>query len=185
MSEPEISFDGPQWFCVVVDPGANRAAEYFLTSAGFRVFAPKERRWASHARVKVAKEYPLIGRYLFVEVDHPRQSFAAVRAAQGVECLISSNGIPDVMPRAEVEDLLSRYIAGAFDETRGEAIPIGGRVCMMDGPFENWIATVTGRSAGGRYTVKPKGQQLELRKVYEHSLRPAVGFDLTREAVSA
>jgi transcription antitermination factor NusG len=179
MSEPQISFDGAKWFCVVVEPGAHRAAEYFLGAAGFRTFAPKARRWISHARVKTAVERPLIGRYLFVEVDHPRQSFAAVQAAQGVESIISHMGIPSAMPRADVENLLQRYLNGAFDETAG-ALPIGARVCLMDGKFENWLATVTGRTAGGRYTVKPIGQQVELRRVYQHSLRPAVGFDLTR-----
>ena len=93
-------------------------------------------------------------------------------------------GIPSAMPRADVKDLLARYLNGDFDTTRGGLIPIGARVCIMEGQFENWLATVTGRTAGGRYTVKPMGQQVELRKAYQHSLRPAAGFDLARSTRS-
>jgi transcription antitermination factor NusG len=178
--EPPISFDGPQWFCVVVEPGCHREAEFWLTLAGYRTFFPKLKKWISHARVRKAVERPLLNRYMFVEVDHPRQSFGPVAAAKGVESIISLMGVPCVMPRAEVEDLLARYLAGEFDEVASEAIPIGARVCLVEGQFDNWLATVTGRGKGGRLTVKLLGKNVHLNKVSESSIRPASGFDLLR-----
>jgi transcription antitermination factor NusG len=72
----------------------------------------------SHAHVKKVFERPLLGRYLFVEVDCPRQSFDDVAGAQGVESIISLMGVPCVMPRGDVEELLSRYLAGEFDQAK-------------------------------------------------------------------
>jgi transcription antitermination factor NusG len=141
---------------------------------------PKIRKWVSHARVKKVVERPLLGRYLFVEVDYPRQSFDDVAGAQGVESIISLMGVPCVMPRADVEDLLSRYLAGEFDQVANEAIPIGARVCIVEGKFDNWLATVTGRGKGGRFTVKLLGENVHLNKVSPYSVRPALGSDLSR-----
>ncbi len=53
-------FDGPKWFCVVVNPNCLRRAEYFLGAAGYRTFCLKLRKWVSHARVKRAVERPLL-----------------------------------------------------------------------------------------------------------------------------
>jgi Transcription termination factor nusG len=82
----QISFNGPQWFCLVVDPGCQRQIENALAALGYRPFMPKVKKWVSHARVKKAVERPLPGlaRYLFVKVDFPRQSFAPIMATPGV-----------------------------------------------------------------------------------------------------
>lgn len=179
-NEPQISFDGPQWFCVVVEPGCHRQAEIFLAIAGFRTFVPRKKIWVSHARVRKAVERPLIDRYVFVEVDHPRQSFDAVASAQGVESIISHLGVPCAMPRGEVEDLLSRYLNGEFDQVANGAIPLGARVCIMEGQFDNWLATVTNREKGGRYAVKLLGRNQHVNKLTLNALRPALGSDLAR-----
>jgi transcription antitermination factor NusG len=86
--EPQISFDGPRWFCLVVETGCHRQIESHLSALGYRPFVPKVKKWVSHARVKKAVERPLIGLYLFVEVDYPRQSFGPVRGVRGVVNII-------------------------------------------------------------------------------------------------
>jgi transcription antitermination factor NusG len=93
---------------------------------------PKLKKWISHARVRKAVERPLLNRYVFVEVDHPRQSFGPVAEARGVENIIFDLGVPRVMRRADVEDLIFRYLAGEFDEVANESIPIGARVCIVN-----------------------------------------------------
>ena len=178
--DPKVSFTGPNWFCVVVEQNRHRQVEAFLAAMGCRTFVPRVKKWVSHARVRKAVERPLIGRYLFVEVDYPRQSFAPVRAARGVQDIVSHLGVPCVMPRADVEDFLERYLLGEFDEVTGKPVPIGARVAIVEGKFDNWLATVTGRQKGGGLTVKLLGRNVHLGKLPVSSVRPATGFDLER-----
>lgn len=171
--EPAISFNGPKWFCYVSAPNCEKRAEYHLGRAGYRTFSPRLRKWISHARVKTAVERPLLGRYHFVEVDYPRQSFGAVRSAQGVESVVSHMGIPAVIPSGVVEDMLARYLAGEFDQVANAAIPIGGRVMILAGEFENLLATVTGFGRGARATVKLVGESRYVEKLGLRDLAPA------------
>ena len=178
--EPRVSFTGPNWFCVVVEQNCHRQVEACLAVMGYRTFVPRVKKWVSHARVKKAVERPLIGRYMFVEVDYPRQSFGPVKAVRGVEDIISHLGVPCVMPRGDVEDFLERYLLGEFDEVTGKGIPIGARVAIVEGKFDNWLATVTGREKGGGVTVKLLGKNIHVNKLLASSVRPATGFDLER-----
>ncbi|WP_316196304.1 MULTISPECIES: transcription termination/antitermination protein NusG [unclassified Bradyrhizobium] len=180
MQEPQISFNGPQWFCIMVAPNSHRQVENALSAIGYRVFLPKLRRWVSHARVKKAVERPLLGRYMFVEVDYPRQSFAPLTATRGVDAVISSAGTPWPMPRAEVEDLLHRQMAGEFDEVAKGPIPVGARVAIVEGEFENWLATVTERVRGGKLSLRLLGGKVGLTGISSRSVRAASPFDLAR-----
>ena len=178
--EPQVSFNGPQWFCLVVEAGCQRHIENALAALGYRPFLPKLKKWVSHARVKKAVERPLLGRYLFVEVDFPRQSFAPIMATPGVQYAISVAGVPWPMPRADVEDFLHRYMAGEFDEIAKGPVPVGARVAIVEGKFENWLATVTGHEKGGRLTLKLLGENVHVNKVSARNVRPAFGYDLKR-----
>lgn len=160
-----------KWFCAVVRPGCHRRAELELSRLGFRSFFPKSRRWASHARTKKAVERPILGRYLFVEIDHPRQSFATVRDIFDIESLVSSLGSPVPFPAVRVEDMLQRYMAGEFDEIANGHIPVGARIRIIEGEFENMLATVT-RSRGRRVDFRMLGDARVLR-IDQSSVRAA------------
>lgn len=171
----ELDID-PKWYLAVTNPNCERRAVLELYQAGFRTFVPKLRKWISHARVRTAVERPLLGRYVFVEIDHPRQSFHKVRSANGVECLIS-NPDPLVVPDHWVENLRFRYMAGEWDFVRtdrerpifawdaknqcdfiasteaNEPTPVGARVRVVEGEFEDMLATITSRK-GHKVTAK-------------------------------
>ncbi|MGJ4997290.1 transcription termination/antitermination protein NusG [Bradyrhizobium sp. HKCCYLS3077] len=175
MQEPQISFNGPQWFCIMVQPNSHRQVENALSAIGYRVFLPKLRRWVSHARVKKAVERPLLGSYMFVEVSYPQQSFGPLTATRGVEAIISSAGTPWPMPRAEVEDLLHRQMAGEFDEIDHVPIPVGARVAIVEGEFENWLATVTAYEKDRKLLVRFHNGRRE-KIIARNSVRPAFGY---------
>jgi transcription antitermination factor NusG len=120
----------PQWFCIVVGAGCHRQVRAMLAAKGYRCFVPMRMVWVTHARVKQAKEKPLLGRYVFVELDPERQSFMPVTTTPGVGAVISNAGVPWPVPRDEVNELVDRYLAGEFNETRNGALPIGARVAM-------------------------------------------------------
>ena len=170
---------GPQWFCIIVEAGCQRQIRAVLADKGYRVFIPMVKRWRSHARVMTAVEQPLLGRYVFVEVDYPRQSFGPITATAGVEALILASGEPWPVKRSDVDDLMHRYLAGEFDEIKNGPLPVGARVAIVAGKFENWLATVT-KAGDRRATVKLKGTRQHVNDISLKSLRPAFGSDLQR-----
>lgn len=158
-----------QWYCIVTNPNCQRRAEAELAQLGYRVFWPKRRKWASHARTKTAKEYPLLGRYVFVEIHD--NAFGPVRMANGVEGFVAIGGWPVPMPARTVESFLERYMRGEWDEVANAKLPIGARIRIMEGEFEDMLATVLGRK-NGKLRVVPRGQYAEVR-IREQNARAA------------
>ena len=138
-----FSYAGPCWFVVVTNPRCLLRAQLDLDAAGYRTFTPKTRQWVTHARVKKAVEKPILSRYLFVEVDYPRQSFGAVRLCNGVEAILANHGVPCPVPARFVEDMLSRYLKGEWDEVSKNPLPLGARIKIMEGNFADMLATIT------------------------------------------
>lgn len=151
-----------KWFCAVTNPNCQARAALGLYEIGYRTFYPKVRRWVSHARVRVAKERPLLGRYIFVEVDprNDQQSFYAVRAVNGVEAVLSSwqqTPFGDRVQPAEfcpdwIASMRLRQMAGEWDETKG-TLPIGARIKLMEGEFADRLATVTAKEGRRERTI--------------------------------
>lgn len=151
-----------KWFCAVTNPNCQARAALGLYDLGYRTFYPKVRRWVSHARVKTAKEKPLLGRYIFVEVDpkNEQQSFYAVRAVNGIESVLSSwqqtpfgaRIQPAVFCSDWIASMRLRQMAGEWDETRG-ALPIGARIKLMEGEFADRLATVTAKEGRRERTI--------------------------------
>lgn len=150
---PPISFSGPCWFVVITNPCCENRAQLGLEAAGYRTFMPKIRKWASHARVKKAVQKPLLARYLFVEVDYPRQSFAAIRLVNGVETILAHIGVPCTVPRRFVEDFIRRYMMGEWDFVENEGMPVGARVRIVEGAHDEMLATIT-QIKGSQYVIK-------------------------------
>lgn len=154
--EPTLS-DTAKWFCVMTNPNCQGRAALGLYALGYRTFYPRIRKWVSHARVRKAVEKPLLGRYVFVEVDHPTQSFGAVKAVNGVETIISTLGSPIAFPSHWVEDLRFRYMTGEWDEVAKGPLPVGARIRVVEGEFNELLATVTHRK-GHRIDFKLVGE---------------------------
>jgi transcription antitermination factor NusG len=151
-----------EWFCVVTNPNCQVRAALGLHELGYRSFYPKVRRWVTHARTKKAKDKPLLGRYIFVEVDtkNDQQSFYAVRAVNGVEAILSTwqqtrygeRFQPAAFSTDWIESMRLRQMAGEWDETRGH-MPIGARVRLMQGEFADQLATVTAKEGRRGQTI--------------------------------
>lgn len=145
-----------RWFCAVTNPNCQARAALGLYEIGYRTFYPKARRWVSHARVKTAKEKPLLGRYIFVEVDQPRQSFGKVRGVSGIEGFVS-NPDPVQIPASMVERFRLRQMAGEWDEVASGPLMVGARIRIMEGEFADMLATVT-KVKGKRIDFKLHGE---------------------------
>lgn len=186
------------WYLATTETNRLSAAIHELYALGFRTFVPKLRKWVSHARVRKAVERPLLGRYLFVEIDHPRQSFHTVASVRGVDGLIS-NPDPLPVPAHWVDSLRMRYMAGEWDFVRtdqarpvfelvkgedgvwretivrfepNEPLSIGARVRIVEGEFEDQLATITARK-GGTMTAKLHGENRYAKNLHACSVRAA------------
>lgn len=154
--------ESAKWYCAIVRPSRHLRAEFDLSRSGFRSFYPKARRWISHARVKKAVERPILNRYIFVEIDHPRQSFSTVNAMVDIESLVGNLGKPTSFPSHWIEGLLSRYMAGEWDEVAEGKLPVGARIRIVEGEFQDQLAIVTS-SKGQRVNFKLIGAKSESR----------------------
>lgn len=177
------------WYVAITNPNCHRRAESGLAELGYRAFWPKLRRWVSHARTKVAKEYPVFGRYVFVEI--PDRNFYGVRAVDGIEALlVDENGSPAKVREDLVWSFRERYMAGEWDfvstdrplpywtEEDGEmvkkwrmnpAMPHGARVRVMAGEFEN-LLTIIRKDDDGKLTFLPPGKR-QFSSIKERNVR--------------
>lgn len=161
------------WYIAITNPNCHRRAESGLAAIGYRVFWPKLRKWVSHARTKKAKEYPILGRYVFVEI--PDGEFYSVRNVNGVEGLLTGDsGAPARIPASVVWGFRERYMRGEWDfvanetgefvdasgalVTRKNRIPAGAVVRIMEGEFANLMTVIRGRK-NGKLEFLPPGKQ--------------------------
>lgn len=145
------------WYIAIINPNCHRRAEAGLAALDYRAFWPKLRKWVSHARTKTAKEYPILGRYLFVEI--PDGNFWNVRNVHGIEGLLTGdNGSPARVPSSVVTGFLERYLQGEWDYVAKELIPTGARVRIMEGEFADLLTIVRGRR-NSRIKFLPPGRR--------------------------
>jgi transcription antitermination factor NusG len=134
------------WYVAITNPNCHRRAEAGLSALGYQSFWPKLRKWVSHARTKVAKEYPILGRYLFVEI--PDGAFWNVRNVHGIEAfVVDGSGVPAQIPAPVVWEFRQRYLRGEWDfvgdtamvdedgHPRRNLIPHGALIRIMEGEF--------------------------------------------------
>jgi transcription antitermination factor NusG len=142
-----------------------------LYNLGYRTFTPKLRKWVSHARRRTAVYRPVLSRYLFVDIDHPRQSFGMVRNVHGVETILSSGGSPLSFTTDDVADFILRQLKGEWDEIEGEKLPVGAKIAFMDGPHEESEAVITAMK-GNKVSYKIIGTA-QYGTTYAFSVRAA------------
>lgn len=164
---------GQSWYIAITNPNCHRRAECGLAAAGYQAFWPKLRKWVSHARTKKAKEYPILGRYLFVEI--PDREFYTVRNVNGIEGILTGdNGAPATVPAAVVWNFRERYMRGEWDFvasetgefvdeagkfiTRKTAVPVGAMIRIMEGEFADLLTVVRGRQ-NGKIKFLPPGKR--------------------------
>lgn len=174
------------WYVAITNPNCHRRAEAGLAAIGYRAFWPRLRKWVSHARTKKAKEYPILGRYVFVEI--PDKEFGMVRSVNGVEGFVNGdNGAPVAIPASAVWSFHDRYAAGEWDFVANETgefadedgvltvrrnrIPTGALVRIMEGEFANLMTVIRGRKNGKLEFLPPGGRQFSYTR--EHNVRAA------------
>lgn len=155
------------WVCGITTPTGAMLAEDDLRRGGYEVVMPLHRRWTRHARQLKAVSRPLLGRYIFVEVNTKILGHEeAIYAARGMDSIIGR------VPTRDVKRLRWRYIRGDFDEVTNDPLPVSARVVIVAGEWEERIAIITGKSKSGATSLKVSGVR-EPVNLSEKALRPA------------
>lgn len=170
MNEPQISYRGPEWFCGIASPGCEKRAQDGCEERGYRTLVLWTRQWVNRSNRRVVSARPVLGRYIFIEVDYPRQGFGPLRDVRGLTEVLNVGGFPKPMPRETVEGFLLRQLTGEWDAVTNEGIPLRARVMVVEGQFAGTLATVM-NAKRNLLTVKLDGAKKTV-PIFEHSLRP-------------
>jgi transcriptional antiterminator RfaH len=131
------------WLVVIAKPRAEAEAEAQLRAKGYDAYCPKLVRWATHARRREKKSYPLFPRYLFVRLGQGHSVYE-VRATEGVNNLIRNADGPLSVNHLIIEQLMTAETLGHFDQTQ-DPKPLfepGQPVRVISGPFLGFAAKV-------------------------------------------
>ena len=177
---------GPHWFAVYTNIKSERRACAALQALGYRTYFPEMTRWVSHARVRRVVHRPLMCRYIFVEIEPTKQGFGEIRTIDGVESIVGSSGVPFIIPKDFVEEMIRRQLKGEFDYAHKEVLPAGAKVRVVDGKWDGEIGIITSEknANAGSLMVKLLKEKYE-QKIGAYAVRPYMGeaFDTTHKVV--
>jgi transcription elongation factor/antiterminator RfaH len=140
--------DDMRWYVVQAQPGAESRAAQHLERQGYPTFYPRYRKTIRHARERISTMAPLFPSYLFVGLDASRDRWRSVNGTRGVVRLLTQGDIPSPVPRGMVEALRERTNAdGAIDWAPGQVVRVA------EGPFEDFVGTLTRLDGAGRVCV--------------------------------
>jgi transcription termination/antitermination protein NusG len=165
------------WYVLRTNIKCEDKAEKNLHQAGFRTYAPwqKFEKYNRRKNVFIKHEKRIAPRYLFLEVDQPREQvpWGFIRACEGVERILGTNGLPMRLHKDEtaaLQAIMDAEANYAFDETRAGKLhrreigktkkettklkyPVGSRVLVKDGPFTSFAGEVVNVNGRGHIEV--------------------------------
>ena len=140
---PDLYASELGWYAVKATPKREHfAAELLRRELGVEAFAPRIRYTKKTRRGKVKFTEALFPGYLFVHAEL-KATFRMILSVSGVSGLVRYGDRVPSVPEAFIEELRSRLP----DETHEEpetAIREGQAVTILEGPFKNWDAIVSG-----------------------------------------
>jgi transcription antitermination factor NusG len=157
------------WYVAVTHPGREMRARMEVDALGYRTFLPTMRKWITHARVKKTVHRPLLARYMFVEVGDGE--FWRIAESPSISNLISSERGPAVVPSMFVEQFLHRFMRGEWDFVAADKLPVGARIKVVAGEFDEMLATIT-QVKGHQISAKLLGTNQYI-KLHDSSVRAA------------
>jgi transcription antitermination factor NusG len=150
------------WYAAYVRPGHELRVAHALAERGFDAFCPVETVWRRHSRKREAVSRPLFVRYLFVAIDHPRQSFLTATSTDGLDRLLGAPR-PREVPAAVIEGLRQAQGEGLFNHTqrrKPHRFRSGQTVEITGGPFTGFLAEVIDAGGDGKRRVRVLFQAL-------------------------
>jgi transcriptional antiterminator NusG len=140
---PSCDWQGLDWYALQTNIRCEAKASAGLRAKGIEVFAPVQRRWVRHRRTGLLArkwrqtERPLFVRYIFVGFERGRHDWFEVRRTDGVEKVVTVEGVPIKIPPRKIVEVFDLVMSGEFDEDdrprrRRNDLKRGSRVMVND-----------------------------------------------------
>ena len=107
------------------------------------VFCPRIRYSKRTRRGKVKFVEPLFPTYLFVRADL-RTTYRRLMATMGVTGLVAYGDVVPTVPESLIAELRAEMAGEELHDVPDAAIRPGQTVTLLEGPFKNWQAIVSG-----------------------------------------
>jgi transcriptional antiterminator RfaH len=140
---PDLYASDWGWYAVKATPKREHlAAELLRRELGIESFAPRIRYTKRTQRGKVKFIEALFPGYLFAHTDL-KATFRPILAVKGVSGLVRYGDRVPPVPDRFIEELRARLPDETHDEPETALRP-GQNVTILEGPFKDWEAVVTG-----------------------------------------
>ena len=129
------------WHLAQFKPNCASIAKRNLARQGFEVFLPLERRSKMLRNRFVAETRPYFPGYIFIGAPMTAAPARSIRSTQGIAQLVCFGAAPAQVPAGLVEALKQNCDTDDVFNPQ-EALNVGDRVQMVDGPFADLIGKI-------------------------------------------
>lgn len=130
------------WIALYTRAHQENTAIANIARQGFDAYCPMIARLRRHARKTEEVRRPLFPSYVFVRLDEDRFQWRPLLSTVGVRSVVRFRENLGFMPEGFVEKLRAYEATGRLQQAVAPALEPGTNVKILDGPFENLIATV-------------------------------------------
>ena len=129
------------WAILQFKPNAYKLAERNLNQQGFETFLPFEEVTKYKNEQFISTQRPLFPGYMFVAFERKNTPWFRIHSTYGVSKLLTLNSEPYLVPNTLITDIMARC------NQAGVLLPQkqfskDDSVCLVSGPFDNFLATV-------------------------------------------
>lgn len=145
MSITGISYtSGSGWYVAYCAPMQHNRAKSGIEGIGHKTYMPLERlRKRKRGKLETV-ERPLLGPYLFFELDPHKEEWSPILAVDGVLDILRNNNNPSRVPDAWIIAMRKAELYGEFDKTPESPNPFkkGETIRISEGPFSGFHALI-------------------------------------------
>ena len=163
---PDFSKSPPGWYCFKALPKKEHiASELLKREAGLETLCPRITYQKKTRRGKVRFVECLFPGYIFIHANLV-ESYRLIRATQGIRDIVAFGGRCPLIPDAFIDELRSRLDSENLKAIPDPVVQKGQEVTILEGPFKEWNAIVTGELDGQQRVgllLEFLGRQMEIR----------------------
>jgi len=144
------------WYLIRTKPRQENLARIHLENQGYIIYFPRVIRQRSRRQRSGEATAPLFPGYFFIHLHEGIDDWGPIRSTFGVRALVRFGKIPARVSDALIESLKSRENEQGVHVLKKPSFLIGGRVRIIDGPFEGIEAVIFLKTAKERTVLLMK-----------------------------